>query len=181
MNDLWPIALAIAASPFPLIPAILLLFALRARATSTSFLLGWFVGVGVPTSVFVLASDLVEGSDYTPRWVSWTRLVLGTALVVYGIWEWLNRKAETAEPAWMRRLAEATPGSALRLALVLGFSTVASLSVAVPVGANLILGEPALGPLGKARDWLRANNAALMAVVMVVIGSVVGAKGLSGL
>lgn len=214
MNDLLPAALAIAASPFPLIPAILLLFSPRARVTSTSFLLGWFVGVALPTVVFVLASDLVEGSDYTPRWVSWTRLVLGAALVAFGVRQWLTRKAQTDEPAWMRGLADATPGSALRLglilsaanpkilllaaagavsiatdhrgfaieaALILGFSLVASISVAVPVCAYLVLGERALAPLGKVRDWLQVNNAALMAVVMVVIGCVVGVKGLTGL
>ena len=114
----------------------------------------------------------------------------------------------------VRGLAEATPGSALRLglllsaaspkilllaaagavsiatdhrglaieaALILGFSVVASMSVAVPVCAYLVLGERALGPLGKVRDWLQVNNAALMAVVMVVIGCVQGVKGLSGL
>ena len=53
--------------------------------------------------------------------------------------------------------------------------------VAVPVCAYLVLGERALAPLGKVRDWLQVNNAALMAVVMVVIGCVVGVKGLTGL
>ena len=214
MNDLLPAALAIAASPFPLIPAILLLFSPRARTTSTSFLLGWFAGVGLPTVVFVLASDLVEGSGYTPRWVSWARLVLGAALVAFGVRQWLTRKAQTDEPAWMRGRADATPGSALRLglllsaanpkilllaaagavsiatdyrgfaieaALIIGFSAVASISVAVPVCSYLVLGERALGPLGRVRDWLQVNNAALMAVVMVVIGCVLAVKGLTGL
>ena len=51
----------------------------------------------------------------------------------------------------------------------------------MPVGAYLVLGQRALGPLGKVRDWLQVNNAALMAVVMVVIGCAVAVKGLTGL
>ena len=57
----------------------------------------------------------------------------------------------------------------------------ASISVAVPVCTYLVLGERALGPPGRVREWLEINNAALIAVVMVVIGCVVGVKALTGL
>jgi hypothetical protein len=61
--------------------------------------------------------------------------------------------------------------------LVLLFSVVASLSVAFPVVLYLVRGDKVLTPLGKARDWLERNNAAVMAVVIFVIGVVLVVKG----
>ena len=43
--DVVPLAIAIAASPFTIIPAILLLFTARARATSLAFLAAWVLAL----------------------------------------------------------------------------------------------------------------------------------------
>ena len=43
--EILPLALAIALSPFPIIPAILLLFTAQARSNSIAFLAGWFSGI----------------------------------------------------------------------------------------------------------------------------------------
>ena len=71
-----PLALAIAASPFTIIPAILLLLTPRAAATSTSFLAGWLLGLAATATAFTLLSALIEGFEETPTWASWTRLAL---------------------------------------------------------------------------------------------------------
>ena len=44
-----------------------------------------------------------------------------------------------------------------------------------------LLGAACCTPLASARDWLQANNAAVMAVVIAVIGALLIARGLSGL
>ena len=64
---------------------------------------------------------------------------------------------------------------------VLAFTLVASVSVAVPVLAYTLLGDRVLQPLGVARDWLVRNNAAVMAVVLVVIGLLLLQKGITDL
>jgi threonine/homoserine/homoserine lactone efflux protein len=214
LGDVLPIALGIAASPFPIIPAILLLFTPRARATSSSFLLGWVVGILVATGAFALLAEVLDTRDQPATWASWARIVLGAVLVVLGVRQWLGRRAKESTPQWMQSLADATPGAALRLGLVLSaanpkilllaaagglaigssdlasggvalavalFAVVASSTVAIPVLLYLILGERILGPLGAVRDWLQANNAAVMAVVIVVIGVLLLVKGLGGL
>jgi hypothetical protein len=72
----------------------------------------------------------------------------------------------------------AAPESSAKTALlVLLFSATASISVAVPVVLYLVRGDKVLTPLGKARDWLERNNAAVMAVVIFVIGIVLIVKG----
>jgi threonine/homoserine/homoserine lactone efflux protein len=209
-----PFALAIAASPFPIIPAILLLFTERPRPTSFAFLAGWLLGIGAATTVFVLVSEAVESSESSPAWVSWVRVGLGSLLVAYGLRQWFTRAAKTEPPAWMRSLETATPSSAFRLALVLSgvnpkvvliaggaglaigsgdlhgwaevvavlvFTAVAAVSVAVPVVGYAVLGDRVLRPLGAAKDWLTTNNAAVMSVVLVVLGIALVVKGIPGL
>lgn len=214
MGEVLPLAIGIAASPFPVIPVILLLFTDRARAAAWSFLSGWLVGVAAPAAVFVLLAEVVDQSDYTPSWASWLRIVGGIGLVVYGVKQWTGRSADAEQPAWMRQISGASPKAAFRLALLLSaanpkvlllaaaaglaigaddftargdvvavvlFTLVASVSVAVPVLAYTLLGERVLQPLGVARDWLVRNNAAVMAVVLVVIGLLLLVKGITDL
>jgi len=72
--------------------------------------------------------------------------------------------------------AEAT-GWLADVTSVVGFTLVASVSVAVPVVLFLLRGERMLRPLAVARDWLERNNATLMAVVITVIGVAMLLKG----
>lgn len=209
-----PLALAIAASPFPVIPAILLLFTTRPRATGGAFLVGWALGVGTPVLLSVLLAGVVERSDYAPTWLSWTRVVLGAGLTALAVRTWIRGRHTESAPAWMSSLDEATPRRAFGLAVVLSaanpkvlvlaaaaglgigaaelaaaqavvtivlFTAIASLTVAVPWVLYLTLGDRVLPPLGRARDWLQANNAAVMGVVIGVIGVVVLLEGVAGL
>jgi len=84
MLEALPIALGIALSPFPVIPAIMLLFTGRPRATAAGFLLGWSVGVSAVVVVSVLVADLIEFSDTPATWISWVRVLLGAMLLAYG-------------------------------------------------------------------------------------------------
>ena len=53
--------------------------------------------------------------------------------------------------------------------------------MAVPVLLFALVGERVLRPLASMRDWLQANNATVMALVILVIGALLIAKGISGL
>jgi len=61
------------------------------------------------------------------------------------------------------------------------FTVVAASTVLVPVGLFLVMGAAILGPMGIAKDWLLANNAAVMSVVLVVIGAILLITGLGTL
>lgn len=209
-----PIALAIAASPFAVIPAILLLLTPRPRPTAGGFLGGWALGVATGVTVSLLLADLLGGLGSTPAWTTWARVVLGIVLVAYAVKLWLTR-AEAAElPAWMRSIQDATPGRAARLGLVLStanpkvlllavagglsigsevdgagpqgvavlvFTLVASSTVAAPLLAHVLAGERALAPLRRMNGWLERNHAAVMAVVVLLIGALLLVKGLQEL
>lgn len=64
---------------------------------------------------------------------------------------------------------------------VLVFSLIASVSVAAPMVLYVIRGESVLARLARVRDWLQRNNSAVMAVVFLLIGLALIAKGASSL
>ena len=90
--ELIPLALVVALSPLSIIPAVLVLHTPRPRPTGLAFLAGWLVGL------FALTADLRRGlrsarrADKPPTWASWLRIVVGAALIVFGIYRWLTRK-----------------------------------------------------------------------------------------
>lgn len=213
LAEVVPLALGIAASPFPVVPAILLLFTARPRATAGAFLAGWFAGIVGVCAVAVILASAVEGSEETPSWAAWTKLALAVLLVLLGVRQWLTR-GDQKEPAWMQALDAATPGSATRLGLLLSagnpkilllaataglaigaadltgsqttgtvvaFTLIASSTVALPLLTYSLLGERILVPLGRVRDWLKAHNAAVVAVVLVVLGVLLGVEALVAL
>jgi hypothetical protein len=61
------------------------------------------------------------------------------------------------------------------------FILVASLSVAIPVLYYLAAGEGARKTLDGWKAWLLANNATVMAVLLVVLGFVLIGQGISAL
>ena len=157
LAEVLPLALAIAASPFTIIPAILLLFTPRAKVTSSVFLAGWVVGIAAATTAFTLLATVLDNSRDTPTWVSWLRIVLGGVLIVLGIKQWFGRRTPKPQPAWMRSISAATPGKALGLALVLALANPKILLLA---GA----GGLAIG----AADLSRASAAAAIAAFTIV-------------
>lgn len=61
------------------------------------------------------------------------------------------------------------------------FVVLACASVAVPVVAVLVGGERMSPMLAELGDWLRRNNAIVMAIVLLVVGAMLIGSGLSGL
>ena len=110
LTKLIPLGLVIALSPITVIPAVLVLHAPRPRPAGIAFLGGWVLGLVALTAVFVGASDLLGGLQQAPpRWASWLRVVLGSALIVFGIYSWLTRHRHTKTPAWLRSFSKLTP------------------------------------------------------------------------
>ena len=111
-------ALGICASPFAVVPAILLLFTSRPAPSSAGFGGGWFAGIAGVTVLAVLLADLLTVPDVVPAWAPWTRIAIGVALVLAGLAKFRRRSPDPDPPAWMRRLEEATPRRAVRFGLL---------------------------------------------------------------
>jgi hypothetical protein len=215
LAGLIPLGLVVALSPITIIPAVLVLQAPKPRPSSLSFLAGWLLGLAAVTALCVAASGLLGGlHKSTPSWASWLRVVLGSALILFGIYRWLTRHGHTESPAWMRSFATITPARAaitgaamvvvrpdvllicVPAGLAIGgsgldtagdwlaaafFVTIAASTVAVPILAYAAAGHRLDDAMGRLKDWMEKNNAALMAAILIVIGVMVLYNGIRAL
>lgn len=215
LTGLTGLGLVIALSPITVIPAVLVLHAPRPRPASLAFLGGWLVGMAALTAAFVGASDLLAGLHQTPpTWASWLRVVLGLALIVFGVVRWLTRHREGKSPAWMRSFSKLSPLRAavtgvvltvvrlevLILCAVAGlaigtgglgvaagcvsgavFVAVSSSTVAAPILAYVGSGGRLDDALERLKDWMERNHAAMLAVILVLIGLLVLYNGIHSL
>ncbi|MGH3969649.1 MAG: GAP family protein, partial [Mycobacterium sp.] len=215
LTGLISLALVIALSPLSIIPAVLVLHTPRPRSTSLAFLGGWLVALAALTALFVAISGLLGGLHRSPPpWASWLRIVVGAALIVFGMLRWLTRHRHTEMPGWMRSLANLTPGRAGVTGAVLAvvrpevllicaaaglaigsaglggtrawisaaiFVAVAASTVALPVLAYAGAGGRLDDPLARLKDWMERHNAAMLAVILIVIGLLVLYKGIHSL
>ena len=67
------------------------------------------------------------------------------------------------------------------VAVVAVFTVLAASTVAVPVLAYAVARDRLRGPLDELKEWLQAHNAAVMSVLLLVIGTVLIGKGIGGL
>ena len=214
LSELAPLALVITLSPLSIIPAVLVLHAPNPRPAGLTYLLGWVVALAALTAIFVEVSGLVGNVNHPPKWASWLRIVVGAALIVFGVFRWLTRHRSAHMPSWMRQLSTVTPMKAgvtgMALAVVnpkvlficaaaglaigtegLGlpkvwlavayFVAISASSVALPVLAYAVSGNRLDPALGKLKVWMEKHNAALVAVILVVIGLLVLYKGIHSL
>jgi threonine/homoserine/homoserine lactone efflux protein len=143
LTELIPLALVVALSPLSIIPAVLVLHAPRPRPAGLAFLAGWLIGLAALTIVFVEISDLFGDLSKPPGWASWLRVVIGAALIVFGLYRWLTRKRSAHTPAWMQSLSKLTPPRAGLAALAL---TVVNPKVLfICAAAGLAIGTAGLG------------------------------------
>jgi threonine/homoserine/homoserine lactone efflux protein len=109
LTELIPLALVIALSPLSIIPAVLVLHTPRAKPASLLYLVGWVLALAVLTAIFVEVSGLTGNLSSPPKWASYLRIVVGAALIVFGIIRWVNRKKSPHMPKWMTQLGNVTP------------------------------------------------------------------------
>lgn len=118
-----PFAVGIAISPVPIITVILMLFTPRPGSNGAGFLLGWFLGIGVPALVvFMLDRMINPGNDAAPpsRIASMMRIAVGLILILVATWNWIHRNKpddENKKPLLMKVVDTITPWKAI----VLGF------------------------------------------------------------
>lgn len=177
MPESLPVAVAIALSPFPVIPAILLLFTASPRAAGGAFLGGWAAGVAAATTVAVLLADVVSLAGTTPRWVSWTRVVLGVLLVLYGLRQWMARGSKDL-PGWMLALKEATPRRAYSLGLLLSVANPKIVLLAVAGG--MTIGAEEVGARAEIAAIVLFTAVASVTVAAPLVAYVIGGQRVLG-
>ena len=182
IGDILGNAIGVAISPVPIIAVILMLLSAKAGANSTSFLLGWVVGLSVAGGL-VLALRLEDSGGGESTAGGWVKVLIGLLFLGLAWRNWTSRPTgddEPTMPGWMASIDNFSAAKSFGLAFLLaavnpknlgltiaavvtitgsGLSTgeeigtlavfvaIASITVAVPVIANLILGDKAEGGL----------------------------------
>jgi len=165
LGALIPLGLVVALSPITVIPAVLVLQAPRPRPSGLAFLAGWVLGLAALTALSVAASGMLGGLHKSPpTWASWLRVILGAALILFGIYRWLTRHRHTESPAWMRSFASITPARAGITGAVLVVIRPDVLLICVPAG--LAIGGSGLDV---ADDWIAAAFFVAIAASTVAI------------
>ena len=174
LAELVPLALVIALSPLSVIPGILILHTPRPRPTSLAFLTGWTMGIVGITAAFVAASDLAGGLNQAPVSAAYLRVVIGVALIVFGLYRWFTRHRSPHAPRWMTAMTSAGPGRA--------FLTAALLTVANPkvllmcAAAGAAIGTAALGRTSSWTAVLVFTAVAVSSVAVPVLGSLIAGE-----
>jgi Sap, sulfolipid-1-addressing protein len=194
-------AVGVAITVSAIIAVILMLFSQRARVNGLLFLLGWVVALCAVSSAIYAISDQSNASTSSSAsdTISWLKIVFGVLFLLLALRMYRNRPAPGAEPVmpkWMSGIDALAPGKAFGLGLLLAgvnpknlsttdvvvslivFVVVGSLSIAGPVLYDLLGGERAKRELDQLKGWLSVHNAAVMAVVLLVLGVDLIAKGL---
>lgn len=148
LPELIPLALVVALSPLSIIPGILMLNTPRPRPTSLSFLTGWVLGIAAITAAFVAASDLADSADEPSRWGPYVRIVIGAALIAFGIYRWLTRNKSAHAPKWLTSMTSIGPGRAFLTAVLLTVTNVKVFAMCAGAGAAIATAE-----LGRAGAW----------------------------
>ncbi|KRQ30562.1 MULTISPECIES: GAP family protein [Mycobacteroides] len=135
LTGLVPLGLVVALSPITVIPAVLVLQAPRPRPSGLAFLAGWLFGLAALTALCVSATGLFGGLHRSaPNWASWVRVVLGSVLILFGIYRWLTRHHHTDSPAWMRTFSTIGPARAAITGTALVLVRPDVLFICVPAG-----------------------------------------------
>jgi hypothetical protein len=114
-----------------------------------------------------------------PKWMTGIdTLAPGRAFVLGVLLAGVNPKNLALTLAAATGLAQLGVGGGDAVTGIVVFVVVASLTIAVPVAYRLLGGEPARAKLDELQQWLGANNATVMTVLLLVFGVDLVAKGI---
>ena len=146
LTELIPLALVITLSPLSVIPGILMLHTPKPRPTAVAFLVGWAIGIGGLTAGFVAISNALDGLNRQPTWAPHLRIVIGAALILFGLYRWFTRNRSAHTPGWLTSMTSIGPGRAFVTALVLAVVNPKVLFMCAAAG--LAIGSAGLGATG---------------------------------
>lgn len=113
LGNIFPLAVAVAVFPVPVIAVVLLLGSTRGKTKALAFCGTWYLGlVAVGAIVLAVAGAVGPTDDSEPAvWVSFLLLTIGLALVGLAVQQWRARPRpgdEAPLPEWMRKVDEFT-------------------------------------------------------------------------
>jgi threonine/homoserine/homoserine lactone efflux protein len=200
------LGVAMALQPLPPLATIVLLSVERGVRKAWAFFLGEFLvilAIGAATVAFHVGTSRQSAS----KPASVVTLVVGVVLVGLGLWLILQsrRATETKEPSWLAKLDRMEPwpafllgvflptyviaiaagahivgthpGTATAVVAMLVFLAVGTSTVYTPIALAQVVPERSGPARARLRDWLTHNWRVVGATLVIVVGSLLIAKG----
>lgn len=179
LGELLPLAVGVAISPIPVVAAILIILSAGAGRVGPGFALGWVLGIIVATTVFVLLSGALSGSeDKEPSSaVGWIKIVLGIVLLGLAATQWRAR-SNSETPGWMRAIDTLSPLGAVGLGAML--AAVNPKNLLLCISAGVAIGTGSLGAGQQVVAVIVFTVLAAASVLVVVVGYLLAADRLRG-
>ncbi|HTY28669.1 MAG TPA: GAP family protein [Mycobacterium sp.] len=174
LPELIPLALVITLSPLSVIPGILMLHTRKPRPTSIAFLAGWAIGIAALTAGFVEISNALGGLNKQPAWAPYVRIVIGAALIAFGLYRWFTRNRSAHTPKWLTSMTSIGPGRAFVTAIVLAVINPKVLFMCAAAG--LAIGSAGLGSTGAWTADLVFTAVAASSVALPVLAYLVAGE-----
>jgi hypothetical protein len=107
-----------------------------------------------------------------PKWMNaLDRLTVPKALGLGALFSSVKLKNLVLLLAAVATISASPASGAQEVALLVAFTTVASLTIAAPVIIHVALGARAEDVLSPAKDWMARNNSTVMAAILVIFGA----------
>lgn len=142
IGALFPLGVAAALSPMPLIALIIALFSKQRALNGLGFVLGSLIATAAITTITtILALALPSDPEVTIHPVKGTiHIVLGAAMVYYGIVIW-HRRPKPGEPrktpSWIARIESINPAKSVVFGMLLAALNVKNLPIEAVAGTHL--------------------------------------------
>lgn len=140
--EFFPLAVGVALSPLPLIAAVIVALGAGGGGRASALLAGRFLGVVVVVGVFAALSELFADAGGSEVVLAVVNVLLGLAMMVFGVITWVRRPggdAPDAPPKWMASLTGISGTNAFGLGFTLSVANVKEL--AFGAGAGILIGS----------------------------------------
>ena len=117
LGDVFPLAVAVAIFPVPIIAGVLLVGSDGGRAKGLAYVVAWCLGLAAVAAIVLVFAGVVDAGDAgePATWVNVLLLVLGLFVLALAVKQWRRRPRageETPVPRWMHTVNEFTVAKA---------------------------------------------------------------------
>lgn len=139
VGSLLPFALIIAFGPIPIIVIASMFQTASPSRTSTTFTIGWLLGIIMLTIISTMLSSQVPESDpeHPLRWMGLVQILIGAAMIAFAvkkIYSGIGSSDEAVVPGFLSSLTDTTPRRGILVGLIASVAFPKHVLLIVPVG-----------------------------------------------
>jgi Sap-like sulfolipid-1-addressing protein len=142
IGELFPLAVALACGPLPIIALVLILVSADARDNGIGFVVGRLAGLSAILAVTLVIFSFIGDPSFGHRGhpapaMSIARIVIGIALIAFGGWKWHKRNEPKKPSAIAKRVDGLTAGGAIGMGVAVCVVDPSCLAIGLLAGVDI--------------------------------------------